>query len=122
MRWLRILRSHGTIALFDRFRLKHPAPYERTTTRKKRKRKASPRPSLAEALTKALHWQKDIDDGSKRADIARREGLTRARVTQLMKLLELPGKLQRKILDCDEEVAGWTIRHAIELSAQGGLA
>ena len=105
-----------------RFRRKHPAPYERTTKRKKRKRKPPPRRSLAEALTRVMHWQKDIDDGSKRADIARREGLTRARVTQLMRLLALPRKLQRKILDSDADVAGWTIRYAIQLATEGGPA
>jgi hypothetical protein len=43
-------------------------------------------------------------------------------VTQLMKLLELPGKLQKRILNGDEEVSGWTIRHAIRLATEGGLA
>ena len=41
------------------------------------------------AQLRALEWQRQLDSGEVRskADIARREGLTRARVTQIMNLL-----------------------------------
>ena len=41
----------------------------------------------------------------------------RARVTQIMKLLELPGDVKGKILVGDEAVAGWTVRQGIEVAA-----
>lgn len=41
------------------------------------------------ALKRAIEWQRQLDSGQvrSRAAIARREGLTRARVTQIMNLL-----------------------------------
>jgi hypothetical protein len=41
------------------------------------------------ALKRAVEWQRQLDSGQvrSRAEIARREGLTRARVTQIMNLL-----------------------------------
>jgi ParB-like chromosome segregation protein Spo0J len=42
-------------------------------------------------LARALEWQRQLDAGevASRADIARREGLSRARVTQIMRALAL---------------------------------
>jgi hypothetical protein len=41
------------------------------------------------ALKRAVEWQRQLDSGQvrSRAAIARREGLTRARVTQIMNML-----------------------------------
>ena len=41
------------------------------------------------ALKRAVEWQRQLDSGEvrSRAAIARREGLTRARVTQIMNML-----------------------------------
>ena len=62
-------------------------------------------------------WQRQINQGVKRSEIARREGLTRARVTQLMKLSRLPKEVRRQI---DEELGEdevYSIRALIKLSS-----
>ena len=65
----------------------------------------------------ALDWQKLIEQESiSRAEISRREGLSRARVTQLMSLLKLPEKVQQGLLAGAPEYAGWTVRRAIRAS------
>lgn len=62
-----------------------------------------------------MAWQTEIDEsGLNRADIARREGITRARVTQLMSLLDLPEAVKAMLLEEHAEVDGWSIRRAIE--------
>lgn len=47
---------------------------------------------------RAIEWQRQLDSGEvrSRADIARREGLTRARVTQIMNLLR-DGRLSERV-------------------------
>ena len=116
------MRSQGTFALVDRISLNHPAPYGRLKKRKKTKPKAPPRPTLAEALTRVDQWEIDLAGGLRQSDIARREGLTRARVTQLMKLVDLPADVRSGVKAGDESFADWSIRQAIELAAQGGVA
>ena len=62
----------------------------------------------------ALDWQKLIKQQSiTRSDISRREGLSRARVIQLMSLLRLPEKVQRGLLAGAPEYAGWTVRQGL---------
>jgi hypothetical protein len=48
-------------------------------------------PHIVSLMNKALEWQRLLDAGevSRRAEVARRQGITRARVTQIMKLLAL---------------------------------
>lgn len=48
----------------------------------------------------AIEWRRQIDTGEVRnkTEIARREGITRARVTQVMGLLRLAPEIQDKIL------------------------
>lgn len=47
--------------------------------------------SASEALRLAMSRQAEIEaTGIRRADVARREGITRARVTQILSLLGLP--------------------------------
>ena len=70
--------------------------------------------SAAEALKIAIAWQAEIDArGVRRADIARRERITRARVTQILSLLELPHSVKEMLLDGHDEVAAWSIRRAL---------
>ena len=60
-----------------------------------RKPPKTPRtPRVIELLRKALEWQALLQSGQvhNQAEIARREGITRARVTQVMSLLRLPPK------------------------------
>ena len=57
-------------------------------------------PPVVETLRKALDWRRELDAGEvlSQADIARREGLTRARVTQVLILLRLCPDIQKAIL------------------------
>ena len=70
--------------------------------------------SAGEALQKALDWQKLIEQESiSRAEISRREGLSRARINQLMSLLKLPEEVQQGLLAGASEYAGWTVRRGL---------
>jgi len=55
-------------------------------------------------IHKAVKWKKMIDDGtiSSMSEIAKKEGLTRARVTQIMNLLKLPTEMQEFLLGLDD--------------------
>jgi hypothetical protein len=48
----------------------------------------------------AIEWQRQIDAGEvdTRAEIARQEGITRARVTQIMAMLRLAAEIREQIL------------------------
>jgi hypothetical protein len=62
--------------------------------------------SAAELLRTANRWQQLLDSGAvgSKSQIARREGLTRARVTQIMNLLRLAPTIQRRLLDSADSV------------------
>ena len=55
---------------------------------------------MVELLRKAIEWRRQLDAGevSNQADIARRQGITRARVTQVLGLLRLAPEIQEHIL------------------------
>ena len=57
-------------------------------------------PRIVELLRKAIEWQALLESGeaASRAEVARREGVTRARVTQVMGLLRLAPEIQQHIL------------------------
>ena len=57
-------------------------------------------PRVAELLRKAIEWRRQLDTGEVRnqADIARREGVTRARVTQVPGLLRLAPEIQDQLV------------------------
>jgi len=57
-------------------------------------------PHVVELLRKAFAWRKELNSGvvARQADIARREGVTRARVTQVLMLLRLAPDIQESIL------------------------
>ena len=57
-------------------------------------------PRVAELLRKAIEWQALLETGkiTNQAEIARREGITRARVTQIMGLMHLGPEIQEQIL------------------------
>jgi hypothetical protein len=57
-------------------------------------------PRVVELLQMAIEWQRQLDAGEveTRAEIARREGITRARATQIMALLRLAPEIQEHIL------------------------
>jgi hypothetical protein len=57
-------------------------------------------PRVVELLRKAIEWQALLETGkiTNQAEIARREGITRARVTQVMGMLRLAPEIQQRIL------------------------
>lgn len=59
------------------------------------------RSRLRNLLQRALSWEQAIREGSaaNRAEIAQVEGITRARVSQVMRLLDLAEEIQKEILD-----------------------
>ncbi len=63
-------------------------------------------PRVVELLRKAIEWQALLESGevTSQAEIARREGITRARVTQVMRLLRLAPEIREKILALPETV------------------
>ena len=62
--------------------------------------KAPRTPRVVELLRKAIEWHALLESGeaSNQADIARREGITRARVTQVMGMLRLAPQIQQHVL------------------------
>ncbi|MCK4680714.1 hypothetical protein KAT82_06280, partial [bacterium] len=73
--------------------------------------KESETPRVVELLSKAVEWHALLEAGEVRnqAAIARREGFTRARVTQIMGLLRLAPEIQRRILSMPDMVRQPTI-------------
>lgn len=57
-------------------------------------------PATVQALQRAKEWQSllDSEEARTRTDIARRVGISRARVTQVMGLLRLPLGVQKRVL------------------------
>ena len=55
---------------------------------------------MVELLRKAHAWRQELDAGTvaNQAELARREGVTRARVTQIMMLLRLAPDIQARVL------------------------
>lgn len=66
---------------------------------KPRPQKTPKTPRVKELLRKAIEWKELLESGKgiTQADIARREGLSRARVTQIMDLLNLAPDIQKYI-------------------------
>ena len=62
--------------------------------------------AAAELLRKAIDWQALLESGEvpNQAEIARREGITRARVTQVMGMLHLAPEIQQHVLSMPEVV------------------
>lgn len=73
---------------------------------KPRLKKMPRMPRVVELLRKALEWNELLESGESvnQADISRREGLSRARVTQIMDLLNLASDIQKYILSMTEAV------------------
>ena len=57
-------------------------------------------PRVVELLRMAIEWRRQLDTGMipNQAAIAHRAGITRARVTQILRLLRLPTEIQERIL------------------------
>ena len=78
-------------------------------------RKIHKRRAVTKILDQVDIWQCQINQGVKKAEIARREGLTRARVTQLMTLSRLPKDIRREIDEGLGEGEVYSIRALIKL-------
>ena len=77
-------------------------------------------PGAVKALLKAREWKRQLDAGevASQAEIARREGLTRARVTQVLNLLGLAPEIQERMLRLTKSTARpsfseHTLRHIV---------
>jgi hypothetical protein len=57
-------------------------------------------------IHKAIKWKRMLDDGvvGSLREIAVKEGLTRARVTQVMNLIKLPDKTKRFLLGLEDPI------------------
>jgi len=68
--------------------------------------KAPRTPRVVDLLRKAIEWQALLESGeaSNQAAIARQEGITRARVTQVMGLLRLAPEIQEHVLSLPDRV------------------
>jgi len=87
---------------------------KRTRAARNKEKKAAAPPVVPQTLKRVMSWQEEIDSGDEtRASISRREELTRARVTQLMKLLELPEAVRQAMISSPESYRDWTIRRAL---------
>jgi DNA-directed RNA polymerase sigma subunit (sigma70/sigma32) len=55
-------------------------------------------------IHKAIQWKKMLDDGEvgSLSELAKKVGLTRARVTQIMNLLKLPEKAKKSLRELDD--------------------
>jgi hypothetical protein len=120
LKWLPRAYPCSTDLVVDTFECKRLVKRRRPTKsalKSQPKQRVTLSPAV-EALQKALGWQKLTEQESiSRAEISRREGLSRARVTQLMSLLKLPEKVQQGLLDGAPEYADWTVRRGLrELS------
>ena len=69
-------------------------------------RKEPKTPRVVELLRMAMEWQRQLDavEVGTQAEIARREGITRARVTQVMGMLRLAPEIQQSILSMPDMV------------------
>jgi hypothetical protein len=68
-------------------------------------------PRVTELLRKAIERQRQLDAGEvpNKTEIARREGITRARVTQIMGMLRLAPERQEKILSIPDSTGHPTL-------------
>ena len=63
-------------------------------------------PRVVELLRKAIEWQRQLDAGEvpNKTEIARQEGITRARVTQVISLLRLAPEFRKQILTLSDTI------------------
>jgi hypothetical protein len=93
--------ENGNIGVLSRRLIAHKVVSGLPPNRGNPKPAREPRsPRVVELLRKAIEWQALLDSGriANQADIARREGITRARVTQVMGMLRLAPKIRQHIL------------------------
>lgn len=77
----------------------------RSVRKKYRKLRSPYQAQGVQLLKKALKWKNDLDKGhiKSRSEIAHQEGITRARVTQIMSMLRLTSEIQKNLLSSSNE-------------------
>jgi hypothetical protein len=70
---------------------------------------------VVELLRKAIEWQGLLESGkiANQADIARREGITRSRVIQVMGMLRLAPEIQEQILSLPDSARRFAVTERI---------
>ena len=83
----------------DALRLRAPPSQVVSPTPPDKPAKVPKTPRVVELLRKAIEWNALLESGqiTTQADIARQEGITRARVTQVMGMLRLAPEVQKQI-------------------------
>ncbi len=99
--------EHGNVGTLTR---RVPSDQVVVATPARRHRPKPPKeprtPRVVELLRKALEWQELLKSGeaANQAEIARQEGLTRARVTQIMAMLRLVPEIQMHVLSMPDSI------------------
>lgn len=85
------------------------------------KPKPEPTPHFraSRAFERVLVWDARIREGDTQSGIARREGICRVSVTQMMKMLQLSESIKQKLLARDPSVGHLTVKDAIRQIASG---
>ena len=65
---------------------------------------------VRETFERVMHWRALLSHGYSQSMIAVEEGLTRARVCQLMKLLQLGDEVWSGVMEGDESYMGVSLR------------
>lgn len=85
--------------------------------------RAKRRPKILETLDLAEAWQRRLEAGGvKRADLAREHGVSRARVTQILKLVRLTPELRDWVRAHPMLGAERRLRHLLNMTPQGQRA
>jgi len=93
----------------------HPEWPQRRPRSNIKPRKEPRTPRVVELLRKAIEWQRQLNAGEVRtqADIADRERITRARVTQVMGMLRLAPEIQEQILSLPDSARRFAVTERI---------
>ena len=112
---LRCALSEGRLAL----RLRCAVELRATRLRKEPPAQASgASPALVAALAQVDEWACSLEQGQRASELARAAGLSRARVSQLLRLRRLPEPIKRAIRSGGKEVQGWSVRRALAASSK----
>lgn len=90
---------------------------------KKENRKQATKPEKPHPLLVAYQFQQLLDRGlvNSKAELARKHGLSRARVTQILNLLKLAGEIQKEIIGLSEQeqlfFSEWRLREIVGLES-----
>jgi hypothetical protein len=81
------------------------------------------RPTIKDLLARAEHYERTLREKRlTKSQLAKREGMTRARMTQIMNLLKLAPEIRNHILDLKdpEEIKHYTERRLRKLASARG--